>query len=226
MRTIRDNPLARTTAVLLATALTVAGAPLVAAGHAYEQPVWFNWDTTDLDVLVLGIEDPAIGTLLQDAIHAWEVGLDDLDPDGLGSELNLRVHSPEDGTPPDGFEPDDIEIYFVPQGFYAINTGADACVANAPMAWWGGPLEPYGMKAYRTAAHEFGHCLGLDHVFNHGDEYSPSFDLLGSGSQHACPSNLNVQVLQRVFHGQGGEVTISSSDYVQADCPVPDTLFG
>lgn len=74
---------------------------------------------------------------------------------------------------------------------------------------------------HRATSHEFGHCLGLDHVFNHGVEYSPAKDIMGNGISPggACPSNLNVEVLERVFNNVGGSVTKSSGSYVRSPLP-------
>ena len=68
----------------------------------------------------------------------------------------------------------------------------------------------------RLTSHEFGHCLGLAHVFEHGVEYSPGFDIMGGADGPKCPSNLNIQVLHLVFSGQRGTVSMAASGYVQA----------
>lgn len=195
--------------------------PIAVAETVYVQEVWFTWDRPQLDVLILGVQDPVVGAAIQEAIDAWEDGAPQLAPAWLADTLSFRVHWPVlGGVPPADFDPD---IYFVPAGFFASQGPTDgACTAHAPVGYLApDPLDTE--ELYFTAAHEFGHCLGLTHVFENGEEYEPAFDLLGGGSVHdsfgkSCPSNLNVQVLERVFSGASGTVAMAPWDYHQSDC--------
>lgn len=220
-----EPPTRTLTAVIVAAGLLVASAPIVAAGHEYKQPVWFNWETTELDIQVVGVDDPVVVREIENAITAWRTGIEDLDPDGLGSELVLRDYVPgSDVAPPAGFEAHDVEIVVAPQGGFALNTGLvtdlalgeGTCTAHAPLSHESLYTDN---GQYRAALHEIGHCLGLDHVFEHGEEYEPAVDPMGGGRDaRACPSNLNLQVMDRAFDDRDGWVTVASSDYVQADC--------
>lgn len=190
-------------------------------GSVYRQEVWFNWDSTTLDVLILGVEDPVVGAAIQEAIQAWRDGVADIAEPWLAENLTLRVYWPgTGGAPPSGFEPD---IYFVPVGFFASQGPTDGtCTAHAPVGYIG-PDPTDTEELYFTAAHEFGHCLGLSHIFEDEVEYEPAFDLLGGGSVHeswgkSCPSNLNARILERVFAGEQGDLRMAPWDYVQGEC--------
>jgi hypothetical protein len=187
-------------------------------GEAYVQEVWFNWDTTKLDILILGVTDPIVGAAIQEAIDSWHKGIVELLPE-LGAELEFRVHWPViGGVPPAG-----PHITFAPFGYWAsYDEATGTCQANAPVGYLApDPTDFY--EFYFTSAHEFGHCLGLSHVFHRDVEYEPRFDLLGGGSVQdewgkSCPSNLNAEILRMVFGGEQGTVIMSSTEYYQAAC--------
>jgi hypothetical protein len=214
-------PVVMTRPFLVLVALVISASlvtPPVAANHEYEQPVWFTWTKLELDVMVLGVNDPVIGKAIRDGIARWEFSIKNNAPAWLANGLKLRVYNPTlDPLPPSGFQPTGIDIYVVPQGFMAIRT-ANVCVSTAPMiVGWG--------NLVKVVMHEFGHCLGLGHIFNHGQEYEPSFDVMGGATSGSppCPSNLNLRVLERVYGGvvgqpSGGRLTISASQYVQPAC--------
>ena len=172
--------------------------------HDYTQEVWFTWGKKELNVLVLGVKDPVLGATIDRAIASWRDGLAVMAPD-LGLKLNVRWAD----TVPPGTTTD---ILVVPQGFMAVHPGvASRCTATAYMFFG-------TSSALHTAAHEFGHCLGQGHVFEHGVEYKPDVDIMGGGiSGHiSCPSNLNVAVIRLALAGETGELGIPAGMYTQA----------
>jgi gametolysin peptidase M11 len=189
--------------IVFACLLTVTCLPTSEAATTYTQSVWFNWNHKDLDILVLNPQDPVVGAAIQRGMNIWMNSLNSMWP---GHGITFRVVYEGQVVPTD-FRPD---IVWVPQGFAAVrpiltNT---PCYVTAPMAvGWG--------SFVRVTSHEFGHCLGLTHVFDNGVEYKPSQDIMGDGDGNKCASNLNIQVLQRAFGGQGGTVSMSSTSYSQ-----------
>lgn len=214
-------------AALLTVFLVLSGALATAspagADHEYHQDVYVNWEKTTLDVQVLASEDPLVGRAIENAIHAWRTGIQNASSSEALSDVVIRDYIPSvDETPPEGYQPDDVEIVFVPQGFFAWKVIEGPCIATAPVPW--GFVE--GDQAYVHAAHEFGHCLGLHHVFNHEEEKQPERDLMGSSlGERGCPSNLNLRVLEHVFQGSTSNVTIPSSEYAQVGCSNGEPLF-
>lgn len=203
--------LKRALLIPLAAALVLSSAPPAVATVNYDQGVWFNWGVKRIDVLIAdSIQEPFIAQWIEEAIQLWDEGITYWNST-LGNDITFRVHwAGSTAVPPIDFRPD---ITFVPQGFAAIrgvgngNSAPPTCIATAPMLFgWG--------QFIRVTSHEFGHCLGLEHVFTNGVEYKPSQDIMGDGDGIRCPSNLNVWVIERVFKGMGGTVSVSSDDYV------------
>jgi hypothetical protein len=85
---------------------------------------------------------------------------------------------------------------------------------------------------YNVSGHEYGHCLGLDHSFGQPDDsvithdimYATQNDPIGAAGNHKhCPSNLNVQGVERSFGGlfgrpSGGSVSMASTSYQRISC--------
>ena len=191
------------TVLVLACLVAVPFVPTATAASTYTQSVWFNWNHKDLDILILDIHDPIIGAAIQRGMDIW---MNSLNSGWSGHGITFRTYWADSGAAlPPGFRPD---IVWVPQGFAAVSPILGVCTTTAPMlAGWG--------TLVRVTSHEFGHCLGLTHVFDNGVEYKPSQDIMGDGNGNKCASNLNLQVLQRVFNAQTGTISMSSTSYSQ-----------
>lgn len=223
--------MARTSLSAGAALLLALAAPLTppaAATHddgAYDEPVNFEWHTFDIDVLVhldpAGYA-PTFESATRDMLEHWQAAIDHFGAPWLREGLNLRVYVPgRDVAPPAGFDVPDIVVTNVP-GYVAVSAGAaPRCVATSTAFY-----HDYD-EVWRVIAHEFGHCLGLDHV---GDgvtssTYHPGVDVMSYGPDEdlGCVSNLNIRTMERSFGalaGQphGGTATVPIAEYAQLDC--------
>lgn len=232
-----DDSRSRTALAVVVTVamLAMATAPAVAS-HGdgdYDQTVWFEWDETDLDVIltpnghgqifngngVLNGLSPSEAIpcetsymqAIRDAIAGWEAGIDTFGPDWLKNGLNFNVYAPGCGPEPPQSALLDPEIVVYTDETKTVILGfavsTDPCLVNNSKFF----VQSFTYAdMYNVMGQEFGHCLGLNHV---GDNH-PQHDTLdgtyddqvGAAGNHLhCVSNLNVEGLKHVFDQSLGE---------------------
>lgn len=185
--------------------------------------------------------DPRANVYLRaqiDSTLAWNKAFDQFAP-AFMSDFEVRVFVlGRDIIPPDAVPPDAIIASTEYEGVALAATfkggqigPADTCIVVDALSWGPTPLDA-GSFSYSTMwnanAHEFGHCLGLDHVV----DQHPLHDLMGAGYPHSvggtahlhCPSNLDVLgVAAAVQHLYGfgygpNEVAVPVAQYATSAC--------
>lgn len=238
--------------LLLALVLTAPlGAATHRAGHGgggdgtYEQPVWFEWSITTLDVFVIppehgqiyngnGVLDglsPAEATPCDnsymratvDSINGWAAGIAAYGSPALQG-VAINVYTPGCGGPtPPLAAILDPEIIVASDQNKAVILGVavtlgPACIVDNSKFF---VTSFTYADMYNINGQEYGHCLGLDHTSG------PDHDVMdgeydddpgAAGTHLHCVSNLNVAGLERVFGFASGTASVSSGSYARIAC--------
>lgn len=233
-----DARLRTAIAAVVAVAMLAMTATPAVASHGdgvYDQPVWFEWDVTDLDVILMpnghgqvingngvlnGLDaseaipcQTSYMQAIRDAIAGWKTGIDTFGPNWLKNGLNIDVYSPGCGPqPPTGALLDpEIVVYTDETKAFILGfaVSSDPCLVNNSKFF----ITSFTYAdMYNVMGQEFGHCLGLDHVGEPSDH--PAHDVLdgsyddqvgAAGTHLHCVSNLNVEGLKHVFDQAMGE---------------------
>lgn len=214
------------TTLLVACAALAATLPAAFASHAdgsYDQPVWFQWAETNLDVVIVPPEhgqiyngggilggagvnelNPYANSYMQainNSVKNHKTAISTYAPTWLKNGITINVHILGQGQAFTG----DAEIIITTDQTKLVILGmavsTNPCIVDNSKFF----ITSYTYNdMYNINAHEFGHCLGLDHVLGE----HPINDILvavypqtpGSTSNvKNCVSNLNVKGLEGVF---------------------------
>ncbi|MGH2725140.1 MAG: hypothetical protein ACRDI0_12970 [Actinomycetota bacterium] len=214
---------------LVALSLAVWSLALPAqAADTYRQPVWFLWERSTLDVVIV---PPAHGQLwnsggvlggqgvmeatpfnsylaaIERAASDWRRAVDTFGPSWLRSGLVMRTYVVgRDNVPGSALlQPEIVVVTDETKGpLLGASISTRPCVADSS-SFYTASFTPTDM--YNVSLHEIGHCLGLDHAtgpssgkITHDTMYASYGHTPGAAGTHShCPSNLNVAGLERVF---------------------------
>lgn len=241
------------TAAMLALAIFTAGP--ASAATDYVQPVWFTWEKAVLDVLII---PPGHGQIVnghgvlgggdlnelspyensyiraaEQAASDWDLAVATFGAAWLKTGLVTNVYVVGRDTIPTAaaFNPE-IVITF-DEGktvILGVSVSTRPCLIDNSKFF----ITSFTYEdMYNISAHEFGHCLGLDHsyggppgdqVITHDVIFATYNDTPGVVGNHLhCMSNLNVKGLERVFGGlfgqpSGGSAVMAPSSYQRISC--------
>lgn len=207
-----------------------------AASHSdgtYEIPVWFYWDESTLDVLVvppnhgqifndngaLNGGDPREATpfnsylrATEDSIADWDKAVSMFAPEWLKTGLVTNVYVVGRDSIP-GSALTDPEVLIVSDetkaNILGIAVSTDPCIVDNSKFFTASFTYE---DMYNINAQEYGHCLGLEHVVdNHPGHDAMAglyLDRVGAKGTHLhCVSNLDVKGLESVFGALFGKPT-------------------
>lgn len=238
----------RKLAVALALGL-IAAAPLTptsarAQSSNYVLPLMFQWEKSDIDVVVIPPEHGQIynadGTFggqgtgeltpnntymkaIEAALADWNKAIQQFGSTRLKEALNINIYVLGRDPEAAGLVATAEIVVMTDQGKgpvlgYSL-TGTSCYVLTSKRYVSSFSYE----DMYNTAGHEYGHCLGLFHVVD--DE--PVDDMMNGHYPHNigakdnplhCASNLDVLGIENSIFGGADEVTMAPGDWKTIDC--------
>ena len=211
----------------LSLALWSLAVPAQAAA-TYRQPVWFLWERSSLDILIV---PPAHGQVwnsggvlggqglmeatpfnsylaaIERAAADWRRAVDAFGPAWLRTGLSLHPYVVGRDTIPEGalIQPEIVVLTDETKGpLLGAAFSTRPCVVDNSSFY---TASFTATDMYNVSIHEIGHCLGLSHSWGattgkitHDVMYDTYSHTVGAAGTHThCPSNLNVAGLERVF---------------------------
>ena len=240
-------------AVVLTLGVIGTGAPAFAAAE-YHQPVWFTWEKSVLDVLIIppnhgqivngrgvlgGLDPRELSPYENSYLRAteksaadWDRAIDAYGATWLKAGLVTNIYVVGRDTIPNAALVNPEIVITTDEGkgpVLGITFSSRPClISNSKFFVTSFSYE----DMYNVSAHEYGHCLGLDHaygspadgVISHDVIHATYEDAVGSVGTHLhCMSNLNIKGVERVFgalFGQpsGGVAVMAPTSYQKISC--------
>ena len=252
----------RTRSVRLAVLAGLLGLGIFAAqtsasaATTYVQPVWFTWNKAVLDVLivppehgqiynsygVLGGSSGGVNELnpyensylraTEQSAADWKRAINTFGAGWLSSGLVINNYVVgRDNIPQSALtNPEIVVTSDQNKGpILGVSVSTRPCIVDNSKFF----ITSFTYEdMYNISAHEYGHCLGLDHSFGTPDDSTITHDVIYAtyndnpgviGNHRHCISNLNVKGLERVFGGlfgqpSGGSASLASRSYQRISC--------